>query len=264
MRKETFCSIFPVIIALVCCFPSGCGAQATEAAASSIEKKIETESDTPWKTELASGTDRIFYFAEAVSGKKLKPETYKLLLGVNEVLINNDKITFHRSDGEKLEFSRDSTHGSKFFDDWDKSKINLEHKFGPAGKEFLESVEKVQVDGNRIGVIRKGADDVQVELGKRKIHHAFDLRALRFRKLSMLVDTSAKSPELKDITGVSAILNMPGFSFPVDVKEFRKIRLEKENDIKVGVRNPVPKTMRTILFLPSILRFHFKLARKEE
>lgn len=216
-----------------------------------------------WKKQIESGPDQIFYFAEAVSGKKLRPETYKLLLGVNHVVIQADRIVFQRADGEEVTFSKDSVHGSKFFEDWEKSKLNLEQKFGAAGKNFLESVDGVLVKDDRIEVQRRNKEEFQVELGERKLHHAFDLRALRFKDIRLAVDKSDEHPYLKDIEGVSAVLNMPGFSFPVEVKEFRKIRMEKQNDIKVGVRNPVPGPMRALLFLPSILRFHFLLSRKD-
>jgi hypothetical protein len=227
------------------------------------EKKTSIEEILHWSKPISEGPDQIFYFAEAMSGKTLKPETYDLLRGVNEVTIDKDNIIFHRVDKEELKLGSDTEHGGKFFDDWEKSKVNLQIKFGPAGKEFLDSIASVHVNGDRIEVVRKGAQDTSVDMGQRKLHKAFDLRGLRFRQMSMAVDTSGKHPALKDIEGVTAVINAPGFNFPVDIKEFSKWRLEKENDIRVGVRNPVPSAVRSLFFLPSILRFHFLLPRKD-
>lgn len=226
-------------------------------------KKSSVIDEIHWTKPISEGPDTIYYFAEAISGKTLKQETYDLLRGVIEVIIEKNKIIFHRVDNEQLQLSSDTEHGAKFFDDWDKSKINLEAKFGPAGKEFLDNIESVHVNKDRIQIARKGPAELCVELGKRKLHHAFDLRALRFRQISLAVDNNGKHPRMKDIEGVSAIINAPGFSFPVGVKEFGKLRLKKGNDINVGVSNPVPAPVRAFLFLPGILRFHFILPRKD-
>lgn len=226
------------------------------------EKK--KEDDFAWSKPLKEGPDTIFYFAEAISGKTLKPETKELLRGVDSVTIEKDKISLHRIDKEQVDLTKESEHGRKFFDDWEKSKINIESKFGPPGKDFLDSIAGVNIDGSRIKIQRSNSDEFTVDMGDRKLHHAFDLRGLRFGQINLSVDTSGAHPALKDIQGVSALINAPGFSFPVRVLEFSKVRLEKENDIKVGVSNPVPGAVRALLFLPSILRFHFKLQRKEQ
>jgi hypothetical protein len=222
------------------------------------------EQDFSWNKPLTDGPDTIFYFAEAVSGKTLKQETKDLLRGVDLVTIDEDKISLHRIDNELVELAKESEHGRKFFDDWEKSKVNIESKFGPAGKAFLDSIARVQIDGTRIKIQRSSDDEFTLEMGDRKLHHAFDLRGLRFGQLSMSVETNNEHPWLKDIQGVSAVINAPGFSFPVGVREFSKVRMEKENDIRVGVANPMPGPVRALLFLPSILRFHFKLPRKEQ
>lgn len=217
-----------------------------------------------WPSKIAEGPETVFYFAEAISGKKLKPKTFELLRGVTDVSLEKGKIVFHRIDKTDLALSSDTEAGAKFYDDYEKAKINLEAKFGPPGREFLESIDSVHIKGDRVEIVRKGNQDTMINLGQRKLHHAFDLRGLRFRQLSVVVDTAGAHPFLKDIEGVTAVINAPGFSFPVEVKEFAKLRLEKENDIKVGVRNPVPPAVRAILFLPGILRFHFRLSRKEQ
>ncbi len=227
------------------------------------ESQKSDDEDIHWTSSINEGTDTIYYFAEAVSGKTLKQDSYDLLRGVTDVLIEKERIRFVRCDKEEIELSAATTHGSKFFKDWEKSKTNLESKFGPAGKQFLENIEAVHVIGDRIEVARKGPELLSVDMGERKFHHAFDLRGLRFSKMSMKVDSSGKNPSLKDIEGVSVILNAPGFHFPVDVKEFAKKRLEKNNDIKIGIKNPVPAPVRAMLFLPPVLRFHFEIARKE-
>ena len=223
----------------------------------------ETEESRLWSKPLENGSDIVFYFDEAITGKKLKKGTYDLLRGVDRVTIEEHKIVLHRSDDEELHFAADSEHGAKFFNDWQKAKTSVEEKFGPAGKEFLDSVKSVHIDGDRIQVMRKGSDDNTVNMGQRKLHHAFDLRGLRLRHLGMTLDTSGEHPMLTDIEGVTAVINAPGFSFPVDVKEFGKIRREKLNDFTVGVRNPVPGPLRAMLFLPAVLSFHFSLERKE-
>lgn len=231
---------------------------------SSVQDKKPEEDNTPrWKKSLSEGSDHLFYFVEAISGKKLKTETYELLKGVNEVAIEKSRIVFRRSDNQELEISHDTDGGAKFFSDWEKSKINLEDKFGKSGKEFLDNIASVHLKGDRIEVIRNGPEELVVELGNRKIHPAFDLRGLRFRKISLLVDRKSDFPGLEDIQGVTAVIKAPGLSFPVDVKEFSKKKLEKENEIKVGVRNPVPGALRALLFMPQVFRFHFKLKRKE-
>lgn len=263
----------PTLGLLVCIFFLSIPASLADSASSASETTVSSPTEPAntaqddesihWSKPLPDGPDRVFYFAEAISGKKLKPETCELLRGVTEVDIRADKIIFKRIDQEEMQFGRDTVHGSKFFQDWEKAKVNLEAKFGPSGKDFMDSIESVRISGDRIEVQRKGPAELSINLGERKLHHAFDLRGLRIRQMSMTVDTSAKHPQLKEIQGISAIINAPGFSFPVEVKEFAKLRLEKENDIKVGVQNPVLSAVRTLLFMQPILRFHFRLSRKD-
>jgi hypothetical protein len=253
------------VFTLVFSFGPGCLAENVETA--SLEPSGEVKKDLvdslQWAKPLAEGPDKMYYFVEAISGKKLKPKTYDVLHGVTDVSLQESKIVFHRVDKEELELRFDTEHGAKFSEDWEKAKVNLESKFGPSGREFLDSVDSVHLAGDRIEVVRKGTQDTRIDLGGRKLHRTFDVRGLRFRQLSMKVDRSGKHSSLKDIEGVTAVINAPGFSFPVEVKEFSKIKLEKVNDIKVGVRNPMPTPVRAILFMPSILRFHFLLSRKE-
>ncbi len=227
------------------------------------QESSNTEAIPKWTRRIEEGPDQIFFLAEAVSGKKLKNETFDLLRGVTEVVIEKQEIIFKRIDKEELKISSDTESGGKFFDDWEKSKTNLEDKFGRQGKEFLENIKSVHVSGDRIQVERNGPEELVVELGSKKLHPAFDLRGLRFKQISMLVDHSGDYPCLKDIQGVSAIIKAPGLSFPVEVKEFWKRRLKKDNEIKVAVKNPVPAAVRVFLFMPAILRFHFSLPRKE-
>jgi hypothetical protein len=256
-----FCSVAPG------CRPEELSSSALPASVSKPAPEQERDADEEtihWEKPLNEGPDNFYYFVEAVSGKKFKPKTYELLRGVTEVTVEDNKIVFCRVDRETLKLGSDTERGGKFFDDWEKAKINLESKFGTSGREFLESIDRVRVAGDRIEVVRKGKQDTTINLGERLLHRAFDLRGLRFRQLNMRVDKSEDHPTLKDINGVTALINAPGFSFPVEVKEFGKIRLEKGNDIRVGVRNPVPGAVRAILFLPSILRFHFMLPRKEK
>ena len=227
------------------------------------EQEFADKIATPkWKTPLEEGSDQLFYFVQAVSGKKLKPVTYELLKGVDLITIEKQRIVFRRCDNAELEISDSTEGGAKFFVDWEKSKVNLEDKFGKSGKEFLENITAVQVKDGRIEIIRNGPDDLLVELGDRKIHPAFDLRAIRFKQISMHVHTDKDLSYLEDIRGVTAVIKAPGFTFPVDVKEFSKKRLEKENDIRVGVRNPVPGPLRTLLLMPQIFHFRFRLMRK--
>src|ERR1043165_7906029 len=48
------------------------------------EQEFADKIATPkWKMPLEEGSDQLFYFVQAVSGKKLKPETYELLKGVD-------------------------------------------------------------------------------------------------------------------------------------------------------------------------------------
>ncbi|MBX9690202.1 MAG: hypothetical protein K2X27_26050 [Candidatus Obscuribacterales bacterium] len=217
-----------------------------------------------WQQPLEDGPDTFISFVEAISGRKSKSNTYELLHGVTEIRIEEKKLVFERIDQQKLELGFDTSDGAKFVEDWQKSKRNLEDKFGKAGSDFLDNIQGVKLSEKRIYVIRKNAVDLNVTLGQRKIHQAFDLKALHFSDLNMLVDSSGEHPALKDIRGVKAQINAPGFSFPVEVKEFAKWRLKKSNDIKVAVQNPLPSAIRAILFLPAILRFHFTIARKED
>ena len=68
-----------------------------------------------WSKPISEGPDQMFYFAEAVAGKTLKPETYDLLRGVNEVTIEKERIVFKRVDKEELKLGTDTEHGGKFF-----------------------------------------------------------------------------------------------------------------------------------------------------
>ena len=152
------------------------------------EQKNDCANDElKWPLCVSEGPDDLFYFLEAVSGKKFKPKTFDLLHGVTDVTVENNVIVFHRVDKVELRLGHDTERGGKFFEDWEKAKINLEAKFGPSGRDFLDSVDRVHIAGERIEVIRKGAPDLVINLGDRKLHHAFDLRGLRFGRLSMLV-----------------------------------------------------------------------------
>ena len=226
-------------------------------------EQIDENDNTPkWKSKIAEGSSDLFYFVEAVSGKKLKTQTFDLLEGVTDIELSDDHIKFIRSDKQELIVGADTTGGAKFYKDWEKSKINLQEKFGDQGKTFLENIQSIHLSGNRIEVNRKGPEEFSVDLGDKKLHPAFDLRSIRFKKIAVTVDSSGAFPKLRDINGVVAVIKAPGFSFPVEVKDFCKKRLETENDITVGVTDPVPSALRAFFFLPSIFHFHFRLKRK--
>ncbi len=239
-------------------------ANAPPSVVDSIEsEKTDSDDNTPkWKNKLDDGPEDLFYFVEAVSGKKLKDQTFNLLKGVTDIEISEDHIQFFRCDKQSLRVGGDTTGGAKFYEDWEKAKTNLQEKFGDQGKEFLDNIQGIHLAGNRIEVIRKGPEELNIDLGDKKLHPAFDLRSIRFKKIAVTVDNSSTFPKLRDINGVVAVIKAPGFSFPVEVKDFCKVRLEAENDITVGVTDPVPSAIRAFFFLPSIFHFHFRLKRK--
>ena len=225
--------------------------------------ELEDADRLKWPQAIDKGPDLFFYFTEAISGKPLKPASYELLKGVTEVCLRDDKIIFKRIDNKELEMGADTAHGAEVKSDWDKAKKKAGKQFGPNGQTFLESIKTIKLNGDRVELIRSGAEEISIVMGERKLHHAFDLRGLRFGKVSFLIDTSQKHPFLKDIDGVSVLINAPGFSFPVEVKEFHKWKNEKGTDLKVGVKNPVPGALRTVLFMPPVIRFHFSMPKKD-
>lgn len=226
-----------------------------------IEPSDGDPDDLKWPDSISSGSTTLFSFTEAISGKKLKRRSYDLLLGVTQVALRGKRLVFSRIDNKEIEMGDDTAHGAETMSDWEKSKANAVKQFGPKGREFLESIQCIKVDGNKVEVIRTDSD-LSVEMGERKLHRAFDLRGLRFRDISFLIDCSKEHPFLKDIQGVTILLNAPGFCIPVDVKEFHKWKTEKGTDLTVGVRNPVPNALRTVLFMPPVIRFHFFMPKK--
>jgi hypothetical protein len=228
---------------------------------SKIESSDGDADDLKWPQAIESGSTTLFSFTEAISGKRLKRRSYDLLLGVTQVALRGKRLVFTRVDNQELEMGDDTAHGTETMTDWEKSKANAAKQFGPKGKEFLDSIQCIKVNGNRVDVLRTDSD-LSVEMGERKLHRAFDLRGLRFRNISFLIDCSQEHPFLKDITGVTVLLNAPGFCIPVDVKEFHKWKTEKGTDLKVGVRNPVPNALRTVLFMPALIHFHFFMPKK--
>lgn len=226
-----------------------------------IEPSDGDPDDIRWPDAISSGSTTLFSFTEAISGKKLKRRSYDLLLGVTQVALRGKRLVFSRIDNKEIEMGDDTAHGAETLSDWEKSKANAVKQFGPKGREFLESIQCIKVDGNKVEVIRTDSD-LSVEMGERKLHRAFDLRGLRFRDISFLIDCSKEHPFLKDIQGVTILLNAPGFCIPVDVKEFHKWKTDKGTDLTVGVRNPVPNALRTVLFMPPVIRFHFFMPKK--
>lgn len=216
-----------------------------------------------WPQALKTGPETLFYFTEAISGKKLKPQSSDLLRGVTEVAMKGQRIVFTRMDNEQLELGPDTAHGAEVLKDWEKAQKNAAKQFGPKGEEFLKSIEAIRLVGDRVEVLRKGEEELSIVMGERKLHHAFDLRGLRFRKISFLIDSSGDHPFLKDIEGVTVLINAPGFSFPVEVKEFHKKKDPKGTDLTVGVRNPVPGAIRAFLFMPAVIRFRFHMPKKD-
>lgn len=228
---------------------------------SRIESSEGDADDVRWPQSIQTGSTTLFSFTEAISGRKLKRRSYDLLLGVTQVTLKGKRIVFSRVDNQELEMGDDTAHGAETMGDWEKSKTNAVKQFGPKGKEFLDSIQCIKVNGDRVEVLRTDSD-LQVEMGERKLHHAFDMRGLRFRNISFLIDCSQEHPFLRDITGVTILLNAPGFCIPVDVKEFHKWKTDKGTDLTVGVRNPVPNALRTVLFMPPVIRFHFFMPKK--
>ena len=235
--------------------------QTSEPDPSKIESSEGDADDLKWPNAIQTGSTTLFSFTEAISGKKLKRRSYDLLLGVNQVELRGKRLVFMRVDNQELEMGDDTAHGAETMTDWEKSKTNAAKQFGPKGEEFLDSIKCIKVNGDRVEVLRTDSD-LSVVMGERKLHHAFDLRGLRFRNISFLIDCSKKHPFLKDIEGVTVLLNAPGFCIPVDVKEFHKWKTDKGTDLTVGVRNPVPNALRTVLFMPSVIRFHFFMPKK--
>lgn len=218
-----------------------------------------------WKCRLEDGNLELAEFTQAISGKPIKADTEELLKGVVEVHLKPEYLEFRRSDNEQLRLYTESPRGIKMREDWNKAVKNAEERFGPSGRAFLESIAAIRLVDNHIEVDRTGPEEFVVEMGEKTLHRAFDLKALRFKKIRLNLDKSSEHTGLKDIDGVTVVVGAPGLSLPVEVKEFRRFKNDQgDTDVRVGVKNPVPGPLRTLFAMPQVLSFHFVLPKKKK
>lgn len=210
-------------------------------------------------------SDMMIEFTRAMKGKDAKSNTKELMHGVTEMTFLEQGLMFTRSDEERLLILKSSQEGKRLTDDWEKARTNAEKQFGPSGKEFLASIASIKQDGDRIEINRTGKRELLVELGRRKLHHAFDLKAIRFSNINFEMGRINGHPALMDLNGVTVLINAPGFTLPVQVKQFCKWKKPGgEMDVTVGVKTPIPGAIRTLLFLPRICHFHFVMPKKPD
>lgn len=218
-----------------------------------------------WHKPMESGSDTLLRFTRAITGKPTKPETDRLMTGVTEVIFAEEGLIFQRQDSKRLMIPKASVDGQKLCAEWEQAQANAFEQFGPSGREFLQSILMIKEgEDGRVEIVRSGPEELCVDLGRRKLHRAFDLRGIRFRHIVLEMGTIADHPALTNIDGVTILLNAPGFTLPVDVKQFCKWKnVDECMDVTVGVKNPLPIPFRALLFMPKIMSFHFILPRKE-
>lgn len=217
-----------------------------------------------WSSQFPGNSDYMKRFTEAITGKPVKPETAELLNGVTELSLNDDSIEFKREDNAVLRVTRDTDWATEVLSNWQKAQDNAEKRFGPSGKQFLRSIKCIAVNGQQIEIRRESIEPLEVNLGNRKLHSAFDLRGIKFDEIRLCVD-SKEHPGLCDISGVSVTIGANGFSMPVQVKEFRKVIVEGgASDVTVGVQNPIPRPVRRILGMQNVLSFNFLLPKRKD
>ncbi len=237
-------------------------AHCSDSAVEEISATQEPKWNKPFEGEA---TDMMMEFTRAMKGKAAKESTRELMRGVIELTFLEEGLMFTRCDNERLLILKNSEEGKRLTEDWDKAQKNAEKQFGPSGKEFLAGIKSIKQDNNRIEINRCGKGDLLVDLGKKKLHHAFDLKAIRFSKINFEMGTINGHPALLDLNGVTVLINAPGFTLPVQVKQFCKWKKSTgELDVTVGVKTPIPGAIRTLLFLPRICQFHFSMPKKPD
>ncbi|MBY0548660.1 MAG: hypothetical protein K2W95_15420 [Candidatus Obscuribacterales bacterium] len=226
---------------------------------------IQGSKDAKWQTPLpGQKTDSLLVFTRAITGKETKESTNELLNGVTEMSFLDEGLMFTRSDNARLLIAKTSDEGAVLTQDWEKAKRNAEKQFGPSGRAFLSSIQSIRRQGDRIAVVRTD-EELLVELGQRKLHKAFDLKAIRFGSINFTLGQIQGKPALTDIDGVTVLVNAPGLTIPVHVKQFCKWKKPSgETDITVGIKTPVPGAVRAMLFLPKVVSFHFVMPKKKE
>lgn len=244
--------------------PASGPAETVDNAVAEVEV-ITGEQDAKWRNSLTlPGGDSLLNFTKAVSGKDTKQSTRDLLNGVIEVNFLDEGLMFKRCDNAQLLISRHSKEGEKLEQDWEKAKRNAEKQFGSSGRAFLSSIKTIRRLGDRIEVIRSD-NNLLVEVGKKKLHHAFDLKAIKFENINLTLGEIRQKPALIDIDGVTVMVNAPGITLPVHVKQFCKWKNEKgDTDITVGIKSPVPAPLRAVLFLPKVVVFNFVLPKRKD
>lgn len=229
-------------------------------------EQIAGDAPLKWsKPFQGEANDLMIEFTRAMKGKDAQANTKELMHGVSTLSFLPEGLMLTRQDNAKLLVLKTSVEGKKMVDDWETAQRNAEKQFGPNGRAFLASIEEVRQDGDRLEIHRAGRGELLVELGKKKLHHAFDLKAIRFSNIGFEMGEIKGHPALMDLTGVTVLVNAPGFTLPVEVKQFCKWKKPSgEMDVTVGVKTPVPGAIRTILFLPRICQFHFVMPKKPE
>jgi hypothetical protein len=232
--------------------------------AESVE--VVSGKELKWSKPLCGdATDMMEVFTHAMKGKPTKEGTKELMHGVTELTFEEEGLMFKRADNARLLLLKTSEEGEKLTKEWDKAQRNAEKQFGPSGKEFLQSIQTIKQSGDRIEIVRTGKPELLVDLGKKKLHHAFDLKAIRFSGINFALGEIKGHPALMDLNGVTVLINAPGFTLPVQVKQFCKWKKTSgETEVTVGVKPPLPGAIRALLFLPKVVQFHFIMPKKPE
>jgi hypothetical protein len=238
--------------------PAGLAARSTESASATASESSETAIEVVPRSKLGS-------LFEAISGKKAKPKSAKILSGASQISRVGDRVILKKLNADDTEFSADTEFGGKVIGCLDDAAQSAREKFGPDAAEFVQSLKTISVNGDRVEFERLPADELHITVPETRHWIPFRVREVDVGKLTMRLTEVNGHPALREIDGLKATVRIGKFDLPIVLREFsRRKKADGNTEVTFGIQSLVPLPLRRLLFLKDVMSVTCTIKKKPD
>jgi len=209
-----------------------------------------------WMKPLPGGNCGFCRAVEAISGKPPADDLKQFLNGVVKIERSGPGVRLYREDSEMLDIQPGTEFGDRLLAGIDHASQKATRKFGKPVGELIAGLSGVTLEGNKISVQRNGSQIVPVVLQKQKQEKRYWVKELKLDEMSFEVYDRNGRPAIKNVSGLVAVLD--ALSLPIELREFsQSLNKQGLKVYAIGIKNPLPRTVTSLLGLGEVLHLHF-------
>jgi len=209
-----------------------------------------------WPNPLAAGNQGFCRALEAITGKPPADDLKQFFSGVIKIERSGAGIRLYREDNQTIEIQPGTEFGDRLLTGIDRASQKATKKFGKPVGDLIAGLASVGLDGNKITVQRTGANVVPIVVQKQKQEKRYWIKELRLDEMSFEVRDRNGQPAIENVAGFAAVLDT--MSIPLQLREFAQtVNKRAEKVYLIGIKNPLPRTITSLLGLGDVLHLHF-------